>query len=123
MNKASAATAKGIEIKGANPRTIALQGMLVLQDPAFIDQPLLLRRDVALLDEGSLEGPDGGIEGDLHRELGPVRASDVDGDGGASSDGVRIASAAGIAVGAHVPYAKGDRTPIQRPGREIEKRK
>lgn len=95
MNKA-----KGHEIRR---RTVALQCLLVLQDPPFVDQPLLLHRDVALLDQGSLEGRDGGIESGLHRKLGPARGSDVHGDGGCPSDGVGAACAAGIPVGAHSP--------------------
>lgn len=95
MNKA-----KGHEIRR---RTVALQCLLVLQDPPFVDQPLLLHRDVALLNQGSLEGRDGGIESGLHRKLGPARGSDVHGDGGCPSDGVGAACVAGIPVGAHSP--------------------
>lgn len=84
-------------------RTVALQGLFVLQDPASVDQPLLLRRDVAFLDEGSLEGADGGIEGVLYGELGPVGAPDLEGDG------VRVASAVGVPVGAHERRAEEDR--------------
>lgn len=51
--------------------------MLVLEDPALVDQALLRRRHVAAPRHHLLERPHRGVEVGPHGELGPVRAPDV----------------------------------------------
>lgn len=61
-------------------QTVAGQGLVVLQNPAFVDQPLLIGGDVAVPGQGRLEGPDRGLRARPYRDFGAVGAPDVDRD-------------------------------------------
>lgn len=60
--------------------TVALERLIVLQDPALVNQPLLIGRNVAFRREDFLERSNGGFEANLNGELGAIRALDVDVD-------------------------------------------
>lgn len=60
--------------------TVALQGLIVLEDPTLVNQTLLLSRDVAVPSDSILKGSDGGIEANLNGKLGTIGASNVDVD-------------------------------------------
>lgn len=81
--------------------------MLVLQDPALVDQPLLRRRDVAAPGDDRLERPDGGAQVGPHGELGAVGAPDVQrrprGRGLSARVGAGVPSAHGVALGSDPP--------------------
>lgn len=60
--------------------TVALKGLIVLEDPAFVNQPLLIRRYVALLGQNILEQTDSRFDGNLNGKFRTVGATDVEGD-------------------------------------------
>jgi len=81
--------------------------LVVLQDPALVDQTLLRRRHVAALGDDRLERPDGGAQVGPHGELGAVGAPDV-------QRGLR---GRGLAAGVGVPSAHALALGSIRPGR------
>lgn len=54
--------------------------MIVLQYATSVNEALLFSGDVAVASDDILEGIDGGIDGNLDRKLGTVRAANVDVD-------------------------------------------
>jgi hypothetical protein len=81
--------------------------LLVLQDPALVDQPLLRRRHVAAVGDDRLKRPDGGAQVGPHGELGAVGAPDVE----------RGLRGRGLAAGVGVPSAHALALGSIRPGR------
>jgi hypothetical protein len=54
--------------------------LIVFEDPAFVDKPLLIRLNIAFVGEERLEGIDGEVKVNVDSEFGAVRAPDVDGN-------------------------------------------
>lgn len=61
-------------------RTVALERLIVLEDPSLVNQTLLFGGDVAVASDDLLEGSDGGIEANLNGKLRTIGASNVDVD-------------------------------------------
>ncbi|KAK7277569.1 hypothetical protein RJT34_22584 [Clitoria ternatea] len=66
-----------------------LKELLGRRDPTFVNQTLLISRDIAVVNDDILEGYDGGIEPNLNRKLGTIGAANVDADS-IGSGGVRL---------------------------------
>lgn len=90
--------------------TIARKGLVVLQDPTFIDQSLLLGRNVAAPSDNNLERLDGRIKRCLDREFGPIGTPDVDGGAATAVSHAGTACVAGISVGTHARQRSGFQT-------------
>lgn len=55
-----------------------MQGLIVLEDPTFINQTLLFSGDIAILSDSVLKGSNGGIEANLNGKLGAIGTANVD---------------------------------------------
>lgn len=69
---------KKIKITRSEGYTVALEGLIVLEDATFVNQALLIGGDVAAASDDLLEGPDDGIQPNRNRKLGTVGAPNVD---------------------------------------------
>lgn len=59
-------------------QTVTFEGLIVLQNAAFVDQPLLISWHVAALSQDRLESLDGRVQARLDRELRAIGATYVD---------------------------------------------
>lgn len=60
--------------------TVALEGLIILEDPTLVNQALLIRGYITIVSNRLLEGSDGGIEANLNGKLGTIGTADVDVD-------------------------------------------